>query len=239
MTNIVPKRAMVLAAGLGTRMGALTADRPKPLIEVGGKPLIDHILDRLTAAGVDRAVVNLHYLGERIRAHLANRDAPTIDFSNEPERLETGGGVAKALPLLGDAPFFVINSDAFWLDGTDDTLRRLACAWDDSTMDALLLLHGVANAHGYEGRGDFFRDAPGRLQRRGDKASAPWLFAGIQILHPRVFDGAPEGAFSLNRLYDRALASERLFGVTHEGEWFHVGTPEGLDEAETWCAEKS
>jgi len=238
MTARVPERAMILAAGLGSRMGTLTTDLPKPLIPVGGRSLIDHALDRLQAVGVERVVVNLHYLGERIRAHLSMRTAPIIDFSEEPERLETGGGVAKALPLLGAEPFFVINADAFWLDGAGGTLAGLATAWDNRTMDALLLLHDVADAHGYDGRGDFSRDDAGRLTRRGDAAAAPWLFAGIQILHPRLFEDlvedAPKGVFSLNRLYDRALAAGRLFGAVHNGEWFHVGTPAGLDDAETF-----
>jgi len=234
MTATAPKRAMVLAAGLGSRMGTLTEDRPKPLIQVGGRALIDHALDRLEAAGVEQVVVNLHYLGDQIRDHLTPRTQPAIVFSQEDKRLETGGGVAKALALLGDDPFYVVNADAFWLNGAVDALGRLAEDWDDSAMDALLLLQSTVDAYGYDGRGDFLCEAGGLLTRRPESETSPWLFAGIQILHPRLFDDAPEGIFSLNLLYDRALEAGRLYGVVHDGEWFHVGTPEGLIEAETY-----
>ena len=238
MTAPVPTRAMVLAAGLGSRMGALTEDRPKPLIRVGGRALIDHALDRLQAVGVGDVVVNLFYLADHIRDHLAGRSAPATQYSEETERLETGGGVTNALGLLGDEAFYVVNADAFWLNGSMDALGRLAASWDDETMDGLLLLHSTVDAYGYDGRGDFLCAADGRLTRRPESEVAPWLFTGIQILHPRLFRDAPEGAFSLNLLYDRALEAERLFGVVHDGEWFHVGTPEGLDEAETYLGER-
>ena len=228
----MPRRAMILAAGLGERMRPLTDERPKPLIEVRGRALIDAILERLEAAGVAEAVINLHYLGHKIEAHLKDRTSPRIVFSHESERLETGGGVRKALPLLGEAPFFVINGDVCWLDGCTPALRRLADAWDEARMDALLLLHPTAFAVGYEGRGDFMLGPDGRLRRRGEREVAPFVFAGLQILHPGLFEGAPEGSFSLNSLYDKAAARERLWGLRHDGEWFHTGTPEQLAEVE-------
>jgi len=228
----VPKRAMVLAAGRGERMRPLTDETPKPLIEVRGRTMIDRALDRLEAAGVAEAVVNLHHLGNMIQTHLAGRDRPRIKFSTEADLLETGGGVAKALPLLGRPPFFVLNGDMVWLDGGTPALERLAAAWDESVMDGLLLLQPTSSAHGYEGTGDFFMTPDGRLRRRREREVAPYLFAGIQILHPRLFHDLPEGSFSLNLLYDRAIESERLWGLRHDGEWFHVGTPEALGEVE-------
>ena len=204
-------RAMVLAAGRGERLRPLTDSLPKPLIEVGGKALIDHALDRLAEAGVTLAVVNLWHLGALIEAHLAGRGEPNIAFTREPERLDTGGGVANALALLGDDPFYVVNGKLLWRDGERSALARLADAWDGGAMDGLLLVA---------------RPEPG--------APAPLVFTGIQILHPRLFEGAPAGPFSLNLLYDRGLAAGRLFGLVHDGGWYHVATPEGLAEAETW-----
>ncbi len=230
--TVMPKRAMILAAGLGERMRPLTKTRPKPMIEVRGRPMIDTLLDRLHAAGVREAVVNLHYLGPMIEAHLKGRARPKVLFSFEAERLETGGGVRKALPLLGKKAFFVINGDICWLDGCSPALRRLAAAWDEDVMDALLLVHPMAYAIGYEGRGDFVLRPEGRLRRRREREVAPFVFAGMQILHPRLFEGAPEGSFSLNCCYDKAAENERLWGLRHDGEWFHVGTPEDLREVE-------
>ncbi len=228
-----PKRAMILAAGLGERMRPLTDTTPKPLIPVRGQALIDSILDRLEAAGVAEVVVNLHYLGTMIEEHLRPRARPRIVFSREEnDRLETGGGIRKALPLLGPDPFYAINGDVCWLDGLTPALDRLAAGWDDRAMDALLLLHPTATAFGYEGRGDFLLDPLGRARRRGERQVAPFVFAGIQILHPRLLDGAPGGAFSLNVLYDKAAEAERLYGIRHDGEWFHIGTPQGLAEVE-------
>ncbi len=228
----VPRRAMVLAAGRGERMRPLTDEMPKPLIEVRGRSMIDRVLDRLEAAGVAEVVVNLHHLGDMIQAHLAGRKRPKLKFSAEVDLLETGGGVAKALPLLGTAPFFVLNGDMVWLDGGIPALERLAAAWHESAMDALLLLQPTASAHGYEGAGDFFMTPDGRLRRRREREVAPYLFTGIQILHPRLFKDVPEGPFSLNLLYDRAMESEKLGGLRHDGEWFHVGTPQALGEVE-------
>ncbi len=222
--------AMILAAGLGTRMRPLTDKRPKPLVTLAGRTLLDWAFDRLQAVGIGHVVVNTHYRAEMIQAHLDGRDG--IVLSHEEERLETGGGVRRALPRLGAGPFFVINSDAVWLDARQPALARLAAAWRDARMDALLLLQPVDRAHGYAGRGDYHRAADGTLRRRGTAGTAPYLFAGVQILHPRLFDGAPDGPFSLNLLYDRAQKAGRLFGLAHDGEWFHVGTPEDLARTE-------
>jgi len=229
----MPARAMILAAGLGERMRPITDKKPKPLIEVNGRALIDHALDRLADSGVEEVIVNLRYLGDMIERHLNLRDEPAVRFSWEKDQLlDTGGGIREALPMLGTGPFWVINSDALWLNGPTDMMTRMSEAWNDETMDGLLLLHSTVDAYGYDGLGDFCAEADGRLIRRPEMEVAPWLFAGIQILHPRLFEDAPDGPFSLNRLYDRALEAERLYGMVHDGEWFHVGTPDGLDEAE-------
>jgi MurNAc alpha-1-phosphate uridylyltransferase len=228
----VPKRAMILAAGRGERMRPLTDKRPKPMIEVRGRTMIDRVLDRLVAAGVTEAVVNLHHLGEQIERHLSARSRPSIRFSLETELLDTGGGVAKALPHLGKRPFFALNGDVVWLDGDAPALERLAAAWDGAVMDVLLLLHPTAYAHGYDGPGDFFMSPLGQLRRRREREVAPFIFTGIQMLHPRIFRDLPAGAYSLNLLYDRAAEAERLCGLRHDGEWFHVGTPEALGDVE-------
>jgi MurNAc alpha-1-phosphate uridylyltransferase len=228
----VPRHAMVLAAGLGERMRPLTDEKPKPLIEVRGRAMLDSILDRLSAVGVTDVVINLFYRGEAIEAHLKGRTTPRIVFTRETERLETGGGVKNALPYLGDEAFYVINGDVCWLDGRTPALHRLADTWDEARMDALLLLHPTAFAVGYSGRGDFLLSADGKVRRRGEREVAPFVFAGMQILHPRLFAGAPDGPFSLNRLYDKAAERERLWGLRHDGEWFHIGTPEQLTEVE-------
>ncbi len=225
---------MVLAAGLGTRMRPVTNTLPKPLIEVNGRALIDHALDRLQAAGVTDAVVNTHHLADQVEEHLKDRTSPAIKLSPEKKLLETGGGIANALALLGDGPFFTVNADTFWLNGPLDALGRLADTWDDANMDGLLLLHSTVEAYGYTGLGDFRAAGDGLLERRPEAEVSPWLSTGIQILHPRLFEDAPQGAFSLNRLYDQAIEAERLYAVVHDGEWFHVGTPEGLQEAETY-----
>ncbi len=228
----MPRRAMVLAAGLGERMRPLTEDRPKPLIEVRGRSLIETILDRLEVAGVAEAVINLYYLGEMIEARLAGRERPRIAFSREAARLETGGGVRKALPLLGEDAFFAINGDVCWLDGCTTALRRLAEAWNEAEMDALLLLHPTVHAVGYDGPGDFILTPEGRLRRRREREVAPLVFSGIQLFHPRLFEATPEGPFSLNLVYDKAAEAERLWGLRHDGQWFHIGTPENLRDVE-------
>ncbi len=229
-----PKRGIVLSAGLGLRMRPLTETTPKPMVRVSGRCLVDWALDRLAEAGVEQAVVNLHHLPDILRGHLeATRTTPRVVFSDETDQLlETGGGIAKALPLLGDGPFFAVNSDVLWLNSTTPALQRLAEAWDDESMDALLLLHPLACAHGYNGRGDFTLDALGRPARRRSGLMAPFVYAGVQMLHPRLFTDLPEGPFSMNVLYDRALADERLRAIVHDGEWYHVGTPASLDLTE-------
>lgn len=223
-----PRVAMVLAAGEGRRMRPLTEDTPKPLLELLGETLIDRVLDRLAAAGVERAVVNTHHLAGRIAAHLADRRMPEIVLSPEEALLDTGGGVANALDHLGEQPFYVLNGDVLWLDGTRPALERLARHWNDDDMDALLLVHPTVRAHGYSGLGDFLVDGLGRARRRAQREVAPFVFTGIQMLHPRLFRDAPEPPFSLNVLYDQAEAAERLYAVAHDGKWFHVGTPEDL-----------
>lgn len=231
-----PRRAMVLAAGRGTRMRPVSEAIPKPLVAVAGRALVDRALDRLEEAGVEDAVVNLHHLGAQIERHLGQRRSPRVAFSREEILLETGGGVAKALPLLGPEPFYVVNADVIWLDGPGGALGRLARRWDDAVMDALLLVHPTVDAYGYRGVGDFDVDPWGRLRRRRESHVAPYLFAGVQILHPRLFAGAPAGAFSLNLLYDRAVERDRLYGVAHDGEWFHVGDADGRAEAEAFLS---
>jgi MurNAc alpha-1-phosphate uridylyltransferase len=230
---------MVLAAGRGERMRPLTDSLPKPLVTVGGTALLDHALDRLADANVARAVVNVWHLAEMIVGHLAERASPAIEISREDTLLETGGGIVKALPRLGADPFYAVNGDVLWRDGEDNALPRLAHAWDDGAMDALLLLQPMETAVGFDGAGDFFREPDGRLRRRGDAQRAPYAFMGVQILHPRAFADAPAGAFSLNVIYDHALANRRLFGLVHAGEWLHVGTIDGLAEAERRWAEGS
>ena len=229
-----PKTAMVLAAGYGTRMRPLTETRPKALIEVGGRTLLDRIIDRLVDAGVQRLVVNLHHLGPAIEAHLAGHASLEILFSREADLLETGGGVVRALPLLGPEPFWVANADALWLNGPQPALNRMAAAWDDRRMDALLLLHSTVFAYGYRGVGDFLIDADGLLGRRPECEVSPYLFTGVQLLHPRLFAGMPDDRFSLNLVYDRAITEVRLHGVVHDGEWFHVDTRDALAEAEAY-----
>jgi len=233
----VPQAAMVLAAGFGKRMRPLTATRPKPLVEVGGVTLLDRALDRLAAAGVACAVVNVHYFAGQIEAHLAGRTAPKVTVSDERAALlETGGGVAKALPLLAADPFYVINSDNLWVDGSVDTLHLVAQRWDAAVMDALLLLVPLARASGYDGRGDFAMSPVGQLRRRAEHRVAPYVFSGVQLLSKRLFHGEPVEPFSMWRVWDKALASGRLFGVVHGGLWFHVGTPASVGATETLLA---
>jgi MurNAc alpha-1-phosphate uridylyltransferase len=230
----VPEVAMVMAAGLGKRMRPLTATRPKPLVEVAGKPLIDHALDRLRAAGVRKAVVNVHYLADAVEAHLANR-ANGVEALVSDERaqlLETGGGLVKALPLISADPFLVVNSDNLWIDGPVDALRLLAASWDEARMDALLLLVPLARAHCHNGRGDFHMRADGALRRR-TRAVAPFVYTGIQMVSKRLFEGElPEGPFSTNLLWDRAIEQGRCFGAVHQGLWFDIGRPESIRKAE-------
>jgi len=229
----IPRTAMILAAGLGRRMGALTASRPKPLLWVAGRAIIDRVLDRVRDAGIDRVVVNLHYEGETLRRHLEARGDLDIQYSDESDGLlETGGGVARALTLLGDGPFFVINGDVLWFDARGNTLAAMAARFEPGIMDALLLLQPTVGAIGYRGVGDFTMLDDGQLRRRGEGRVAPFIHSGIQILTPELFTDCPPGAFSLNRIYDRAGRGNRLFGLRHEGGWMELNRPEGLAAAE-------
>lgn len=234
---MTPNRAIVLAAGLGTRMRPHNGSVPKPLVAIGGKSLIDYVLDRLAAAGVESAVVNVHHLADALERHLAARQRPRILISDERGvLLGTGGGIAKALPQLGSAPFFLVNSDTVWLDGVKPNFARLAEAFDPAAMDALLLLAPTAGSVGYSGRGDFAMLPDGRLRRRTEHEVVPFVYAGAAILSPAMFAGAPTGAFPLTRLYDRAGAEDRLFGLRLEGLWMHIGTPDAVAAAEAALA---
>jgi MurNAc alpha-1-phosphate uridylyltransferase len=235
-----PTRAMVLAAGLGNHMRPLTAATPKPLIEVGGQALIDRVLDRLEQAGVETAVVNVHYLPQLMRVHLARRQKPGIVISDESEGLlDTGGGIRKALPLLGEAPFFAINADASWIEGARPNLDWLRKSWREEEMDALLMVASTVRSVGYDGRGDFRMDPTGRLMRRAEREVAPFAYAGAAIFHPRLFAQAPAGAFSLGQLFDRAMEDNRLYGVRMDGLWIRVGAPEAIAEAEVSIADSA
>ncbi len=235
-----PTHAMVLAAGLGKRMRPITATTPKPLVEVGGRSLVDHAIAKLKAAGVETCVVNVHYLADLVEVHVGKWTDPKIVVSDEREALlETGGGIVKALPLLGDDPFYVYNSDSFWIEGIRANLDLLARRWDETAMDGLLLLAPIVGSIGYSGSGDFVMDGLGRLTRRGERRVAPFAYAGAAIFHPRLFRDAPSGAFSLNRLFDRAIEEGRLYGQRMEGTWLHVGTPDAIVEAERAIAESA
>jgi len=229
----IPRCAMVLAAGLGTRMRPLTDTLPKPLVKVAGKPLIDHVLDRLANVGVEKAVVNVHHFADQLIEHLSRRARPRIAISDERGLLlGTGGGVKKALSELGDRPFFHINSDTIWVDSTKPNLARLADAFDPETMDTLLLLAPTKGSVGYTGRGDFAMAPDGRLTRRGDRDTVPFVYAGAAILRPTLFIDAPEGEFPLTDMFERAAKKGRLFGLRLDGFWMHVGTPPAVQEAE-------
>lgn len=228
-----PRRAMVLAAGLGVRMRPLTTHMPKPLVTVGGKTLLDHGLDRLAMAGVELAVINVHYLADQVIEHVRGRKLPKMVISDErDEILGTGGGVVKALSQLGDGPFFHLNSDSIWIEGPRPNLDRLADGFDPAHMDALLLLAPTATSIGYNGRGDFAMGPDGTLCRRGEREVVPFVYAGAAILSPALFRDVPEGAFSLTQLFDRAAEEGRLHGLRLEGTWMHVGTPDAVAEAE-------
>jgi N-acetyl-alpha-D-muramate 1-phosphate uridylyltransferase len=231
------RTAMLLAAGLGQRMRPITDRLPKPLVPVAGRALIDHALDRLAEAGIERAVVNVHHLADQIEAHLERRTRPAVAISDERgERLETGGGVRKALPLIADPEFLVVNSDSLWIEGPRPNLRRFVEAWDADRMDALLLLASTATSLGYEGLGDFAMDPTGQLRRRREREVTPFLYAGVALLKASLFEEAPAGAFSLNRIFDRAADEGRLHGLRLDGEWLHVGTPEAIEAAEARLA---
>jgi MurNAc alpha-1-phosphate uridylyltransferase len=234
---MMPASAMVLAAGLGTRMRPYNGHIPKPLVEIGGKSLIDYSLDRLADAGVARAIVNVHHLADAVERHLAARKRPQIVISDERAGLlGTGGGIANAVPQLGAAPFFLVNSDTVWLDGVKPNFVRLADDFDPEAMDALLLLAPTADSIGYAGRGDYAMLPDGRLRRRAENEVVPFVYAGAAILAPALFADAPAGAFPLTLLFDRAGGKGRLFGLRLEGVWMHVGTPEAVSAAEAALA---
>lgn len=233
-----PATAMVLSAGYGRRMRPLTTTTPKPLIRVGGKALIDHALDRLAAAGVEKAVVNVHYLADLVEAHCARRErAPAIVVSDERERLlDTGGGAKAALAHLGPGPFLVHNTDSVWLEGPASQIGRLVDFYDPALMDVALLLAPTATSIGFDGPGDFEMDAQGRLARRGERRVAPFAYAGVAVVSPELFADTPEGPFSLNLIFDRATRAGRLFGLRLDGVWLHVGDPQAHREAEARIA---
>ena len=228
-----PTRAMVLAAGFGTRMRPLTDRMPKPLVPVAGRALLDHVLDKLAEAGVADAVVNVHYLPDQIIDHTAARTKPRITISDERDAvLGTGGGVVKAQPLLGDAPFYHLNADTLWIDGAQPNLARLADAFDPARMDILLLMAPTAGSIGYNGSGDYAMLPDGALRRRKEREVVPFVYAGVAILSPAIFAGSPSGEFSLTKLFDRASEQGRLFGLRLDGLWMHVGTPDAVQAAE-------
>lgn len=240
MTSFMPSHAMVFAAGLGTRMRPITSRLPKPLVRVAGKPLIDHTLDRLAQAGVEAAAVNVHWLADQIEAHLAKRKTPRILISDErDELLGQGGGIAKALPLLGIEPFFIANTDAFWIEGPANNLHRLAAAWDAAKMDILLLVAPVAASTGIGSSGDFHLAPDGRLTRRGEREIAPFVYTGVGILKPSLFGREKRGVFPLTPFFFEAAEKGRLFGERLDGLWLHVGTPEAIAEAERIFAQSA
>lgn len=234
----VPKTAMVMAAGKGTRMRPLTATRPKPLIEVAGTTLLDHVLDHLRAAGVERIVVNVHYFADSLEAHLNSRvsDLEVLISDERNQLLETGGGLMKAKALLRDDPFLCVNTDNIWIDGPVNGIKLLASHWDDARMDALMLVVPLARAHNHNGRGDFYMDPWGRLSRRKQGRVAPYVWTGIQMLSQRVLVDPPGEAFSTNIFWDRAIATGRCYGVVHQGLWFDVGTPPAIAKTEAMLA---
>jgi N-acetyl-alpha-D-muramate 1-phosphate uridylyltransferase len=231
--SVKPAKAMVLAAGLGLRMRPLTERMPKPLVQVAGRALLDHVLGKLGDTGVSEAIVNVHYLPDQIIHHVAGRAKPHVIISDErDEVLGTGGGVVKALPLLGNAPFFLVNADTMWIDGVRPNLARLAEAFDPARMDILLLMAPTASSIGYEGSGDYAMLADGALRKRRELQVVPFVYAGAAIMSPSLFADAPKGEFSLTRMFDSANEKERLFGLRLDGVWMHVGTPDAVQAAE-------
>jgi MurNAc alpha-1-phosphate uridylyltransferase len=231
-------RAMILAAGLGTRMRPLTDDRPKPLVQVAGRALIDHAIDRLVAAGITLIVVNVHYQADMLKAHLAKRKDVEIRIADETDSiLGTGGGIARALPHFEGEPFFVHNSDTIWAEGFGRALERMKARWNPDEMDVLLLMASLVTAMGYEGRGDFTMSPDGRLGRVPEGRLSPFAYPGVYIVHPRLFDGAPKGTFPMMVLWEKAIAQRRLYGIRLDGVWMHVGTPEAVKEAEAYIAD--
>lgn len=235
-----PKRAMILAAGLGTRMRPLTNNVPKPLVKVGGRALIDHVIDRLVSADVEMIIVNVHHHADLLRSHLSHRGDVEIRISDETDAiLGSGGGIFKVLPMFEGEPFFVHNADSIWVEGYGRALPRMIARWDPEIMDALLLAAPLVTSIGYDGPGDFLMDAEGRLSRVPEMRLSPFAYPGVQIVHPRFFDGAKSGAFSINPLWDRAIDQGRLFGIRLDGVWMHVGTPDALAQSEEYLADLS
>jgi MurNAc alpha-1-phosphate uridylyltransferase len=231
--SVTPTKAMVLAAGLGLRMRPLTDHLPKPLVSVAGQPLLDHVLDKLGAAGVGEAVVNVHYLPDQIIEHVKTRSRPRVTISDERDHvLGTGGAVVRALPLLGDAPFFHVNADTMWIDGVRPNLARLAETFDPARMDILLLMAPTTSSIGYGGRGDYAMLPDGALRKRREHQVVPFVYAGAAIMAPSLFADAPKGEFSLTKMFDSANEQERLFGLRLDGVWMHVGTPDAIQAAE-------
>jgi MurNAc alpha-1-phosphate uridylyltransferase len=238
MNDKRPTRAMIMAAGLGTRMRPLTNDRPKPMVVVGGKPLIDHAIDRLVAAGIELIVVNVHYRAEMLKEHLKRRKDVEIRISEEQdELLGTGGGVVKAMGNFENEPFFIHNSDSVWIEGYGHALERMIARWSSDEMDALLLMASMVTTIGYEGIGDFMMDPEGHLSRVPEGRVSPFAFPGVQLVHPRLFANPPKGAFSTNVMWDRAIEKGRLFGIRLDGQWMHIGTADALAEAEAVYAD--
>lgn len=236
--SAMPHTAMVMAAGKGTRMRPLTNDRPKPLVEVAGRPLIDHVLDHLRAAGVQRIVVNVHYLADQVEAHLQShaRDFEVLISDERDALLETGGGLMHAKALIGDDPFFCVNTDNIWTDNGINAFVALADAWHEREMDALLLLVNRARAQGHAGQGDFDLARDWRISRADPLAEKDWVWTGVQMLHPRLLDDPPGAAFSTNIFWNRAIALRRAFGIVHHGDWFDVGTPQAIPLVEAALA---
>lgn len=234
-----PTRGMVLAAGLGTRMRPLTNDRPKSLIEVAGRTLLDHAIDRFVAAGVKMVVVNAHYKGEMIIAHLKSRKDVEIRIQDERDLLlDTGGALKRALPNFGDEPFWTYNSDSIWVESLASNLGRMTALWDDAAMDCLMLMAPTFNSLGFDGKGDFTMDSNGRLKRREPQRVAPFAWPGVQMIHPRLVRRGPDGVFSTNKLWDIAIEEGRLFGMRLEGKWMHIGTPEAKADADAFMANR-
>lgn len=238
MSSTLPDKAMILAAGLGTRMMPLTADKPKPLVVLQGKTLIDHAIDRLKAGGIDTFVVNVHYKAEMLVAHLQKRRDVTIHICDETkEILDTGGAIKRALSYFDGKPFFTYNSDSLWVEGMGRSIARMRAHWDERTMDSLMLLAPTTSAVGYDGNGDFDMSPSGLLSRKREARVTPFVFTGLQIMHPRLLEGAPEVRFSINPYWNKAIEAKRLFGIRLDGVWLHVGTPQGLKDAETYLAD--
>lgn len=231
--SFMPQKAMVFAAGLGTRMRPITETVPKALIKVAGKTLIDHTLDRFARTGLKTAIVNVHHHADQLEAHLAMRKSPKIIISDERAKLlDQGGAIRKALPLLGEAPFFISNTDSFWVEGPHSNLERLAARWNPQKMDILLLVATMTNSVGVDWAGDFMMDATGRLTPREERRVAPFVYSGVGIIKPELFHAATEDVFRLAPYFHKAAAAGRLYGLRLDGLWFHVGTPQAIEDVE-------